>query len=257
MASSDRKPLIAGNWKMHHNHFEAIQVVQKLGYRLDDKDFKANDVVVCPPFTDLRSVQTVIESDRMQIELGAQTCHWEAQGAFTGEVSAPMLAKLHVRYVIVGHSERRELFGETDEMVAKKLRAVLANGMTPIVCVGETLGERDEGMTDAKVQGQIRAAFSGLKVDDVRACAIAYEPIWAIGTGRNATPDDANATIGVIRATVREVARDAADEVRILYGGSVKPGNIAELMKMPEIDGALVGGASLDPDDFARIVQYR
>ncbi len=257
MTTSGRKPLIAGNWKMHHNHFEAIQVVQKLGYRLEDKDFKANDVVVCPPFTDLRSVQTVIESDRMQIELGAQNCHWEPQGAYTGEVSAPMLAKLHVRYVIVGHSERRELFNESDDIVAKKLRAVLANGMTPILCVGETLGERDEGLTTTKVDGQVRAAFAGLKADDVRACAIAYEPIWCIGTGRNATPDDANATIGVIRETVRALCGDAAEELRILYGGSVKPGNIAELMAMPEIDGALVGGASLDADDFARIVQYR
>jgi len=257
MTSNVRKPMIAGNWKMHHNHFEAIQLVQKLAYRLDHADFDRNEVVVCPPFTDLRSVQTVIESDRMRIELGAQNCHWEPQGAFTGEVSAPMLAKLNVRYVIVGHSERRELFGETDEMVAKKVKAVLGNGMTPIVCVGETLAERDEQMTEMKVQGQIRAAFAGSKVDDVAACVIAYEPIWAIGTGRNASADDANSTIGVIRRTVRELAPAAADQVRILYGGSVKPGNAAELMAMPEIDGALVGGASLDADDFARIVRYR
>lgn len=255
-AAPSRKPLIAGNWKMHHNHFEAIQVVQKLAYRLDRGDFDHTEVVVCPPFTDLRSVQTVIESDRMRIELGAQNCHWEPQGAFTGEVSAPMLAKLNVRYVIVGHSERRELFGETDETVAKKARAVLGNAMIPIVCVGETLAERDAQTTDAKVQGQVRAAFAGMKSDDVAGCVVAYEPIWAIGTGRNATPDDANATIGVIRATLREVAPAAAGEVRILYGGSVKPGNAAELMAMPEIDGALVGGASLDADDFARIVRY-
>jgi triosephosphate isomerase len=167
-----------------------------------------------------------------------------------------MLAKLNVRYVIVGHSERRELFGETDDVVAKKLRAVLAAAMSPILCVGETLDEREAGTTDAKVQGQVRAALAGVKAADVERCVVAYEPIWAIGTGRNATADDAEATIGVIRATVREVAGDVAERVRILYGGSVKPGNIVELMARAEIDGALVGGASLDPDEFARIVRY-
>ncbi len=251
-----RKPLMAGNWKMHHNHLEAIQVVQKLAYRLDRADYDRCEVVVCPSFVALRSIQTVIESDRMSIQLGAQHCHWENQGAFTGEVSPAMLAKLNVRYVIAGHSERRELFGETDEMVAKKVRAILAHGMTPIVCVGETLEEREAGQTDAKVQGQVRAAFSGLKSADVGAAVVAYEPIWAIGTGRNATPDDADATIGVIRATLREQVGGEAAGMRILYGGSVKPGNVAELMAKPEIDGALVGGASLDPDDFARIVRY-
>jgi triosephosphate isomerase len=251
-----RKPLMAGNWKMHHNHLEAIQVVQKLAYRLEKDDYDRCEVVVCPTLVSLRSIQTVIESDRMHIQLGAQHCHWEQQGAFTGEVSAAMLAKLHVRYVIAGHSERRELFGETDEMVAKKVRAILGNGMTPILCVGETLEEREAGATDAKVQGQVRAAFEGLKSADVGACVVAYEPIWAIGTGRNATPEDADTTIGVIRATLREQVGDEADGMRILYGGSVKPGNIAELMARPEIDGALVGGASLDPDDFARIVRY-
>jgi triosephosphate isomerase len=251
-----RKPLMAGNWKMHHNHLEAIQVVQKLAYRLERGDYDRCEVVVCPSFVSLRSIQTVIESDRMSIQLGAQHCHWENQGAFTGEVSPSMLAKLNVRFVIAGHSERRELFGETDDMVAKKVRAILAHGMTPILCVGETLEEREAGGTDAKVQGQVRAAIHGLKSADVGACVVAYEPIWAIGTGRNATPDDANTTIGVIRATLREQVGDEADGTRILYGGSVKPGNIAELMAKPEIDGALVGGASLDPDDFARIVRY-
>ncbi len=185
---SDRKPLMAGNWKMHHTHLEAIQVVQKLGFRLDDKDFDRVEVVVCPAFTALRSVQTTIEGDRLPIGLGAQNCHWETQGAYTGEVSPPMLAKLHVKYVIVGHSERRELFGETDEMVAKKLRAVLGAGMAPIVCVGETLEEREQGATDEKVRRQIEAAFNGLPGDDALRCVVAYEPIWAIGTGRNATP---------------------------------------------------------------------
>ena len=254
---SGRKPMMAGNWKMHHTHLEAIQVVQKLGFRLEGKDFDRVDVVVCPAFTALRSVQTTIDGDRLAIGLGAQNCHWESQGAFTGEISAPMLAKLNVKYVIVGHSERRELFGETDQIVAKKLRAVLGAGMTPIICVGETLEERELGTTDEKVKGQIEAAFQRLPADDAARCIIAYEPIWAIGTGRNATPDDANNTIGVIRGHVRVGLGDAlADGLRILYGGSVKPGNVAELMAMPEIDGGLVGGASLDPDEFARVVQY-
>ena len=254
---SDRKPLMAGNWKMHHTHLEAIQVVQKLGFRLDDKDFDRVEVVVCPAFTALRSVQTTIEGDRLPIGLGAQNCHWETQGAYTGEVSPAMLAKLHVNYVIVGHSERRELFGETDEVVAKKLRAVLGLGMAPIVCVGETLDEREQGATDAKVRRQVGLAFNGLSSDDALHCVIAYEPIWAIGTGRNATPEDANTTIAVIRDQVRTSLGDTvAAGLRILYGGSVKPGNIAELMAMPEIDGGLVGGASLDPDEFARVVRY-
>ncbi|MDP9336623.1 MAG: triose-phosphate isomerase [Actinomycetota bacterium] len=254
---SVRKPMMAGNWKMHHTHLEAIQVVQKLGFRLEGRDFDRVDVVVCPAFTALRSVQTTIDGDRLAIGLGAQNCHWESQGAFTGEISAQMLAKLHVKYVIVGHSERRELFGESDHIVAKKLRAVLGAGMTPIICVGETLEERELGTTDEKVKGQIEAAFQRLPADDAARCIIAYEPIWAIGTGRNATPDDANTTIGVIRGHVRVGLGDAlADGLRILYGGSVKPGNVAELMAMPEIDGGLVGGASLDPDEFARVVQY-
>jgi triosephosphate isomerase len=254
---SNRKPMMAGNWKMHHNHLEAIQVVQKLGFRLEGKDFDRVDVVVCPAFTALRSVQTTIDGDRLAIGLGAQDCHWENQGAYTGEVSPLMLAKLNVKYVIVGHSERREIFGDTDEIVAKKLRAVLAAEMTPILCVGETLEEREQGTTDEKVKRQIEAAFQRLPADQCARCIVAYEPIWAIGTGRNATPDDANSTIGVIRDHVRVGLGDAlADGLRILYGGSVKPGNVAELMAMPEIDGGLVGGASLDPDEFARLVQY-
>ena len=253
---ADRKPMMAGNWKMHHTHLEAIQVVQKLSYRLDKKDFDDVDIVLCPAFTALRSVQTTLEGDRIEIALGAQNCHWESHGAFTGEISAPMLAKLHVRYVIVGHSERRQMMGETDDIVSKKLRAVLGAGMQPIVCVGETLEQREAGETDEFVAGQVRAAFAGLPVDKAEDCVIAYEPIWAIGTGHNATPDDANATIGVIRATIRELIDKSADDMRILYGGSMKPGNVADLMAMPEIDGGLVGGASLDPDDFARIIRF-
>jgi triosephosphate isomerase len=168
-----------------------------------------------------------------------------------------MLAKMNVQYVIVGHSERRELFGETDETVNKKLQAVLKHGMSPIVCVGETLEEREAGATAQKVDGQTRAAFEGVKAAEAARCVVAYEPIWAIGTGRNATPEDADETCGRVRAVLRDLYRDVADEIRIQYGGSVKPGNVAELMAKPEIDGALVGGASLDADDFARIVRYR
>ena len=252
-----RRPIIAANWKMHHDHLVAIQVVQKLSYRLDPTDYADCDVVVCVPFTDLRTLQTLTEADEIPIVLGAQNCHWEDQGAYTGEISPVMLAKLTVQYVIVGHSERRQLFGETDEMVNRKAKAVLKHGMTPIVCVGETLEERERGDTDERVIDQIAGAFTGIRSADAERCVVAYEPIWAIGTGRNATADDANATIGVIREALRSLFAGAADDIRIQYGGSVKPGNIAELMRRPEIDGALVGGASLDPDDFARIVQYR
>src|ERR1700712_4907405 len=250
-----RKPVIAGNWKMHHDHLVAIQVVQKLSYRLEADDFELVDVVVCPPFTDLRTLQTLIEADKLKMELGAQNCYFEEQGAFTGEVSPPMLAKLMVHYVIVGHSERRQLFGETDESVNKKVKAVLKHGMTPIVCLGETLEEREGGITAERVTAQITGAFAGVKAADAATTIVAYEPIWAIGTGRNATPDDANETCGVIRSTLRDMIGGTADEMRLLYGGSMKPGNVAELMDRPEVDGALVGGASLDPDDFARIVR--
>lgn len=251
-----RRPVIAANWKMHHDHLVAIQVVQKLSYRLEAADYANADVVVCAPFTDLRTLQTLTEADEIPVLLGAQNCHWDDHGAFTGEISPVMLAKLNVRYVIVGHSERRQLFGETDQMVNRKAKAVLKHGMIPIVCVGEALEERERGDTDQRVVDQIAGAFIGIRASDAERCVVAYEPIWCIGTGRNATPDDANTTIGVIREALRGLFADTAEEIRIQYGGSVKPGNIAELMRQPEIDGALVGGASLDPDDFARIVQY-
>ena len=254
---ADRQPIMAGNWKMHHTHLDAIQVVQKLSYRLSSEDYERCEVVVCPTFTSLRAVQTVIEADNLPIGLGAQNVFWEEKGAYTGEVSPVMLAKLAVTYVIVGHSERREIFGETDEMVNKKVKAVIAHGMTPIMCVGETLDEREEGRTDARVSSQTQAAFAKVKRDDALRCVVAYEPIWAIGTGRNATPEDANETIGTIRSMVAGLAGEtAAASIRIHYGGSVKPGNIAAIMAQPEIDGALVGGASLEADDFAQIVRW-
>jgi triosephosphate isomerase len=254
-----RKPLISGNWKMHHNHFEAIQVVQKLVYLLGKEDYDAVDVSVHPPFTDIRSVQTTLfDQKRSEILVGAQNCHWEDKGAFTGEVAAAFLPKLDVSLVIVGHSERRELFGETDEMVRNKVDAVLRHGMTPILCCGETLDERESGVTHDKVALQVREGLKGLKADAVGGMVIAYEPIWAIGTGRTATADDAQAVCAMIRGVVEEsFGAEAAAAVRIQYGGSVKPGNAAELMSCPDIDGALVGGASLDADDFAKIVQYR
>jgi triosephosphate isomerase (TIM) len=256
-AQKPRKPIMAGNWKMHHTHLEAIQVVQKLSYRLSSEDYERCEVVVCPSFTSLRSIQTVIEADNLPIGLGAQNVYWEEKGAYTGEVSPLMLAKLAVSYVIAGHSERREILGETDEMVNKKVKAVIAHGMTPIMCVGETLEEREAGETAAKVSRQVQAGLDGIDSKQVAAMVIAYEPIWAIGTGRNATPEDANETIGTIRSMVAGLAGEApAASIRIQYGGSVKPGNIATIMAQPEIDGALVGGASLEADDFAQIVRW-
>jgi triosephosphate isomerase len=251
-----RRPIIAANWKMHHDHLISIQYVQKLSYLLEELDFDTIDVVIAPPFTDLRTLQTLIEADKLDYALGAQNVHPEEKGAFTGEVSPVMLAKLNVDYVIVGHSERRQVFGETDAFVNQKVQAVLAHGMRPIVCVGETLEEREAGGTQSKVDLQIRNAFDGIKGPVAETCVVAYEPIWAIGTGHNATPDDANDTIGHIREVLRGLYGTIADEIRIQYGGSVKPENIADLMAEPEIDGALVGGASLDPEDFARIVRF-
>jgi triosephosphate isomerase len=253
-----RKPLISANWKMNHNHFESIQVIQKLAYLLTKEDFLAVDVSVHPPFTDLRSLQTLIDADSLRFLLGAQHCHWEDKGAFTGEISPVFLSKLNVSYVICGHSERRELFGETDEIVHNKIIAIQKNGMTPILCVGETLAEREAGSTTTKVLGQLRAALAKRNAEQVKAMVIAYEPIWAIGTGRTATAGDAQAVIGAIRAEVAVLAgRQVGEAIRIQYGGSVKAANITEIMAQPDIDGALVGGASLDPAEFGRIVQYR
>jgi len=249
-----RRPLISGNWKMNLNHFEAIQTVQKLAYLVTKDDLENVDVSIHPPFTDIRSVQTVIDIDKLQFAVGAQHCHWEDKGAFTGEVSPLFLAKLNVRYVIVGHSERRQLFGETDADVARKVLAVQRHAMTPIVCVGETLAEREADETEERVLTQIRAALDGLPSANVGALVIAYEPIWAIGTGRTATSADAQQVCASIRDCIGQIAGPAAaDDVRIQYGGSVKASNIAELIAQSDIDGALVGGASLDPDEFARI----
>ena len=252
-----RTPLISGNWKMNLNHFEAIQIVQKLHYLVPKDVFERVEVSVHPPFTDIRSIQTLIESEDLDFSLGAQHCHFEETGAFTGEVSPAFLAKLNTEYVICGHSERREIFHETDEMVNAKVLAILKHEMTPILCCGETLAEREAGEMETKVLGQIEAGLAGVSNEQVASMVIAYEPIWAIGTGKTATADDAQAACKAVRDKVRDMTDAAtADSVRIQYGGSVKAGNAAELMGQLDIDGALVGGASLDPDEFARVIQF-
>lgn len=253
-----RIPVIAGNWKMHKDHLEAIQLVQKLAYHLEDDDYEGQEVVVCPSFVALRSVQTLIDTDRLPIAVGAQTCHWEDSGAFTGEVAPGMLARLDVRWVICGHSERRALFGETDEVVNRKVKAVQRHQMRPILCVGESLEQRQAGEQEAVVAEQLTGSLAGVSIDDPEDLVVAYEPVWAIGTGETATPDDAQDMCAFIRTRLGEMYDpDTAEGVRIQYGGSVKPGNIRDLMGRSDIDGALVGGASLNSDDFALIVSHR
>ncbi|MFN2525892.1 MAG: triose-phosphate isomerase [Actinomycetota bacterium] len=251
-----RTPLIAGNWKMFKTHLEAMHLVQGLGHELAGVDFTTVEVAVCPPFTALRTLQTLFDSDRLPFSLGAQNMHSESEGAFTGEVSPAMLKALRVKYVILGHSERRALFGESDDAVNAKVKAAYGHDLTPIVCCGETEEERDRGRTEAKVEGQIRAAFAGCAAERVRESVIAYEPIWAIGTGRTAAPEDAQQTISYIREVVaQQFDPDLADAMRILYGGSVKAGNAGALMRQADVDGGLVGGASLEAAEFAAIVK--
>ena len=256
MGTVKRKPLIVGNWKMHGSHLEAIQRVQKLSYRLDPADYDRVDVGVAPPFTSLRSVQTVIQMDDLRILIVAQNLHWAARGAYTGEISAAMLAKLSVSYVIVGHSERRQYLGEDDRVVNRKVKAAIAAGVTPIVAVGETLEQREEGETRQVLRRQIAGSLARIPSEDVAGLVIAYEPVWAIGTGRHADPSDAQETIAGIREQLRDRYGGAADRVRILYGGSINAGNVAALMAKRDIDGGLVGGSSLDPDTFAACVRY-
>lgn len=252
----ERKPLIAGNWKMFKTTAEAVRLVQDLSYLVEDVEDV--DIVVCPPFTALKSVATLIEYDKPRIALGAQNMHWEEGGAFTGEVSPLMLKDLGVNYVIIGHSERRQHFGEDDEMVNRKVRSALDHDLLPIMCVGETLEEREKGETNTIVRIQVLAGLADIEAEEAEKITIAYEPIWAIGTGKTATPQDANDAIRHIRALVGSQFNPAqAKKVRILYGGSVKPENITELMAEPDIDGALVGGASLDAGSFAQIIKFR
>jgi triosephosphate isomerase len=256
--TGSRRPILAANWKMHKTHLEAIQAVQKLSYLLDAGDAERVEVVICPPFTALRAVQTLIDADKLPYELAAQNVYPADEGAFTGEVSPGMLSALRCGYVIVGHSERRRLFDEDDGFINKKVRAVVGAGMRPILCVGETLTEREAGATEDRVRAQVEAGLRGVAPEDVATCVLAYEPVWAIGTGRNAQPSDAGEVVATVRATIEKLSSaEAAEAVRVQYGGSVTAGNIRDFMAHPEIDGALVGGASLDPEEFALIVKYR
>jgi triosephosphate isomerase len=251
-----RRPLVSGNWKMHHDHIEALHTVRDLGLRVKPADIEKVDASVHPPFTDIRTVQTLLEGEAIPVALGAQHCNDNDRGAFTGEVSPQMLARLGVRYVIVGHSERRQLFGMTDETVAATLRAVLRHEMTPICCVGETEEEREAGRTEPRLRDQVTAALTGVDAAQVAGMVIAYEPIWAIGTGRAATPVDAEDACVFIRSLVGEVSgEEAATAVRIQYGGSVNAENAADLIAEPDVDGFLVGGASLEAGSFLDILR--
>ena len=252
-----RKPLIAGNWKMNLNHLEAIAVTQKLAYSLEERDYDAVEVVVLPPFTDLRSVQTLVDGDRLRLIYGAQDLSVAASGAYTGEISGSMLAKIGCTYVVIGHSERRANHNETDAIVNAKIKAALANELKPILCVGEELNIREAGTHVEHVLEQLRNALKGFHKPDLKKIVIAYEPVWAIGTGKTATPEDAQEVCAAIRTELRKIGSDEiADNCRILYGGSVKSINTLEIMKEADVDGALVGGASLDPEEFARICKF-
>ncbi|PIE99416.1 MAG: triose-phosphate isomerase [Propionibacterium sp.] len=254
-----RKPILAGNWKMNLNHVEATGLVQKLAWTLADKDYdtEKSECAVLVPFTDIRTVQTLIEGDRLPIVFGAQNVSRHASGAYTGEVSVDMLAKLNCKYVVIGHSERRQYHSETDETVNIKSKAVLAGGMTPIICVGEGLDIRRAGQHVDYTLAQVRGALAGISAEQVAGLVIAYEPIWAIGTGEVATPADAQEVCGAIRGEVAKLYDKAtADKIRIQYGGSVKASNIVDIMAQEDVDGALVGGASLDPAEFAAIVTF-
>ena len=253
-----RKPLIAGNWKMHNNHLEALALVQKLAFGLKRQDYAATEVLVLPPFTALRSVQTLVMGDKLEIRYGAQDISPHDDGAYTGDVSGSMLAKLGCGYVLVGHSERRQHHAETNALVNAKVKATLKWGLTPLVCVGETQEIRQAGHQISHCESQVDGALDGLTSEQVAGLVIAYEPVWAIGTGDVATPQDAQEAGAAIRDRVSAVhGRDVAADMRILYGGSVKSGNIADMMAQPAIDGALVGGASLDAGEFVRICRYR
>jgi triosephosphate isomerase len=252
-----RKPLMAGNWKMNLNHLEAIAVAQKLVYSLEDKDYNAVDVAIIPPFTDIRSIQTLVDGDRLALMYGAQDLSPETSGAFTGDISGSMLSKLGCTFVIIGHSERRAIHQEDDALINRKIRAALANELTPIFCVGEELSIRETGAHVSHVVRQIRAGLEGFHKPDLKKIVIAYEPIWAIGTGRTATPEDAEEVCAAIREEIESIgSAEIASNMRILYGGSVKSSNIVEIMKKENVDGALIGGASLDPEELAKIVKF-
>ena len=252
-----RKPLMAGNWKMNLNHLEAIAVAQKLVYGLVDKDYDAVDVAIIPPFTDIRSIQTLVDGDRLRLQYGAQDLSPESSGAFTGDISGSMLKKLGCTYVVVGHSERRSVHNENDTLVNRKIKAALANELTPIFCVGEDLAVRESGMHVSHVVRQVRAGLESFTKPELKKIVVAYEPVWAIGTGKTATPEDAQEVCAAIREEIENIgSSDIAANMRILYGGSVKSSNIVEIMKMEDVDGALIGGASLDPEELAKIAKF-
>jgi triosephosphate isomerase (TIM) len=252
-----RKPLVAGNWKLHNNHLEAIALTQKLAFTLTRKDFAATDVAVLPPFTALRSVQTLVGADKLPLGYGAQDISQHDEGAYTGEISGRMLAKLGCGYALAGHSERRRYHGEDDSIVSGKVRAALRSGIVPILCVGETLEIREAGGHVGHTIGQLDGSLDGVTREQAAGVVIAYEPVWAIGTGEVATPADAQEMCAAIRERLSAVHGHAAASVRILYGGSVKADNMAAIMAQSDIDGALVGGASLDAGEFVRICRYR
>ena len=258
MVAPARLPLMAGNWKMNLNHLEAIQLVQKLAFALDPADYDAAEVVVLPPYTDLRSVQTLVDGDKLLLRYGAQDVSPHPAGAFTGEISAAMLAKLGCTYVVIGHSERRQYHHEDDAVVNAKVLAALGHDLVPIVCVGENLDIRRAGSHVEHCLGQLDGALAEVTADQATTLVVAYEPVWAIGTGEVATPDDAQEVCAALREQLRSTYPPAiADTTRILYGGSMKAGNVAGLMAMPDVDGGLIGGASLDADEFVSIVRYR
>ncbi|HEU4423434.1 MAG TPA: triose-phosphate isomerase [Pilimelia sp.] len=255
--SKGRRPLMAGNWKMNLNHLEAIGLVQKLAFSLNEQQLTDVEVVVLPPYTDIRSVQSMVDGDKLLIGYGAQDLSEHASGAHTGDISGSMLAKLGCQYVIVGHSERRAFHHEDDALVNAKVKAALANDLVPILCVGEGLDIREAGGHEAHAVEQLDAALDGLTPEQVEKIVVAYEPIWAIGTGKTATPEDAQEVIGALRRRLAErYSPELAERVRILYGGSVKGANIAGIMAQPDVDGALVGGASLDAEEFALICRF-
>ncbi|MFI6909323.1 triose-phosphate isomerase [Nonomuraea sp. NPDC050394] len=252
-----RKPLIAGNWKMNLNHLEAIALVQKLAFALNDKDFDKVEVAVLPPFTDMRSVQTLVDGDKLRIVYGAQDISQYDGGAYTGEVSGAMLAKLGCTFVTVGHSERREYHNEDDELVNAKVLAAYRHSITPILCVGEGLPVRQAGGQVAYSVSQLDAALRKVSPEQAKSIVVAYEPVWAIGTGEVATPQDAQEVCGALRERLAELYdAEVAAAVRILYGGSVKSGNIAGIMAQPDVDGALVGGASIDAGEYVKICRF-
>ena len=255
--SKARKPLMAGNWKMNCNHLEAIRLVQDLAFRLTDADYAAVDVVVLPPFTDLRSVQTLVDGDHLPLGYGAQDISTHDSGAFTGEVSGLMLAKLGCGYVLAGHSERRQYHQEDDSLVNAKVTAAHRHGLVPVLCVGEPLEVRQAGEHLAHVLAQLAAGLVDLTAEQVATTVVAYEPVWAIGTGEVATPEDAQEVCEAVRGWVSQtVGSDVGQRVRVLYGGSMKGDSAPGLMAQPDIDGGLVGGASLDAEEFMRIIRY-